>query len=644
MVELDGFEDFVEIGRGGFGVVYRARQPALNRFVAIKFLAMSLNTSGRERLSREAQAMGALSGHPNIVPVVDVGIPVDGEPYLVMPYFAKGSLAGRLASSGTLPWLEVVRIGVKLAGALESAHRLGMLHRDVKPGNILISDYGEPQLADFGLARVAGSFETTTRHITASVAHAAPEILEGRAPSAAADIYSLASTLYTLAAGTPAFTVADDESLVSLYVRIASAPVPDLRRVGVPEPLCSVLEAAMSKRPEERPASAAAFGRLLQDVEASAGRAVTELPLVEAPQPPAATDTVPLPGVSGPTRVAVQARPRHRRGSGRLVWAAVPAAGALVVAGVIVAQHAGRGSVGSPTSASSQTVHGSATSPVTCLKFGTELPWYQRIDDLPVDPSSADYIASVSSAPGFKSGVLHAGFGSDTGTTYNVITGAVANPLKIEFDSNDAELASDPGPYPIPPNAVGRDEYLIVVDDTSCISYEVYGPDDTRPWTKAEKAATFNLNQPPLRRDNQPSAIQSGLPLFPMLVRYDEVASGEMKHALLVNAPVFSAHYVHPATMGIKNTQASGDPKIPPVGSRLRLKSEYDCAKLSTTTVQTICKALKTYGMFLAGSSGSLFELQGVVDSRWSDDSIHADFALLAPRDFEAVKTGEPIR
>ena len=320
MPELAGFEDFVEIGRGGFGVVYRAHQPLLNRYVAIKFLAASLSSTGRERLSREALAMGALSGHPNIVAVVDVGIPVEGAPYLIMPYLARGSLADTMAASGPQPWPEVVRIGVKLAGALESAHRLGILHRDVKPGNVLVSDFGEPQLADFGLARVSGGFETTSRHITASVAHAAPEILEGRPPSAASDVYSLASTLYALVAGNPAFTAGDDESLVALYVRIASSPVPELDTPGVPESLYRVLAAAMSKRPDERPTTAAEFGRMLQELEAAEGVPVTDLPIRDAGP---AVSPVPRasPVVSGPTRVTSQA-PRRRR----WIWAAVAAA------------------------------------------------------------------------------------------------------------------------------------------------------------------------------------------------------------------------------------------------------------------------------------------------------------------------------
>jgi serine/threonine protein kinase len=640
MPELAGFEDFVEIGRGGFGVVYRAHQPALNRYVAIKFLAASLSSTGRERLSREALAMGALSGHPNIVAVVDVGIPVEGTPYLIMPYLARGSLADAMAASGPQPWPEVVRIGVKLAGALESAHRLGILHRDVKPGNVLVSDFGEPQLADFGLARVSGGFETTSRHITASVAHAAPEILEGRPPSAASDVYSLASTMYALVDGNPAFTARDDESLVALYVRIASSPVPEFGARGVPEALHRVLAAAMSKRPDERPTTAAEFGRMLQDLEAAEGKPVTELPIRDAgpaasPAPRASTV------VSGPTRVTSRARRRRP-----WIWAAVAAAAVLVLGATIWAINDSPSDTTPPeasdTSDAGATadVNTSPTADVSCLAFPQEVPWYQTVDELATHPKSADYIASIRAAPRFDPKEFHADFGTDFGATYNVIDGAPPSTLVPNLDgANEADL--DPGPYPIPVDAVASDSYLIVVDNSTCTSHELLGEDEFSPWNSVERAASFDLNAAPDRPDGSPGMIQSGLPLFPMAVRYDEVAQGEIDHALLFNAPVSSSRFMHPATRGVSD--GSADASIPPLGSRFRLEAEFDCGQLVTSEGQTICETLKTYGMYLGGSSGALFALQGVADARWDDESIHEDFELMTPEHFEVVDTGEPV-
>lgn len=639
MPELAGFEDFVEIGRGGFGVVYRAHQPALNRYVAIKFLAASLSSTGRERLSREALAMGALSGHPNIVAVVDVGIPVEGPPYLIMPYLARGSLADAMSASGPQPWPEVVRIGVKLAGALESAHRLGILHRDVKPGNVLVSDFGEPQLADFGLARVSGGFETTSRHITASVAHAAPEILEGRPPSAASDVYSLASTLYALVAGNPAFTAGDDESLVALYVRIASSPVPDIDAHGVPESLHRVLAAAMSKRPDERPTSAAEFGRMLQELEAAEGLPVTDLPIRDA-GPATSPVQRAAPVVSGPTRVTSQA-PRRRP----WIWAAVPAA-AVVVGATIWAMNDSPPETAAPDENETSEVTGAsdngvATAPtVSCLEFPPNVPWYQRVDELPTHPQSAEYIATIQGASDFDPKEFHAGFGTDFGVAYNVIEGAPSSTLVPNFDdANEADL--DPGPYPIPADAVGMDTYLIVVDDSTCMSYELLGFDEFSPWNNVARAAIFDLNAAPNRPDGAAGMIQSGLPLFPMLVRYDEVAQGEINHALLFNAPVSSARFMHPATRGISGGAPGED--VPPLGSRFRLKADYDCGQLATSDARTICEALQSYGMFLGGASGSLFDLQGVTDERWDDELIHDDFELMTPENFEVVDTDEPV-
>src|SRR5277367_1440575 len=174
-----GFEDVAEIGRGGFGVVYRCAQPLLDRTVAVKVLTADLDQENLDRFLREQHAMGRLSGHPNIVTILQVGTTTTGRPFIVMPYHAKNSLEALIRRHGPLDWRETLRIGVKLAGALEAAHSAGTLHRDVKPGNILLTDYGEPQLTDFGIARIAGGFETATGVITGSPAFTAPEVLEG---------------------------------------------------------------------------------------------------------------------------------------------------------------------------------------------------------------------------------------------------------------------------------------------------------------------------------------------------------------------------------------------------------------------------------------------------------------------------------
>ena len=155
------------------------------------------------------------------------------------------------------------------------------------------------------------------------------------------------------------------------------------------------------------------------------------------------------------------------------------------------------------------------------------------------------------------------------------------------------------------------------------------------------RAAAFDLNAAPNRPDGAPTMIQSGLPLFPMLVRYVEVAQGDINHALLFNAPVSSTRFMHPATRGIGGGDAGEN--VPPLGSRFRLEAGYDCGQLASSEGRTICEALKTYGMFLGGSSGSLFNLQGVNDERWDDESIHEDFKLMTPDDFEVVDTGESV-
>ena len=305
LVGIEGLEDTVEIGRGGFAVVYRARQPALNRLVAVKVLSVSIDPSSRERFAREGFAIGTVSGHPNIVNVLGTGVTPAGRPYIAMPYLARGSLADRLDREGTLPWPEAVGIGVKLAGALETAHRADMLHRDVKPENVLLSDYGEPQLADFGIARVEGRFETSSGHILASISYAAPEVLDGRPATVASDVYSLAATLFSLLAGCPPFPQGHTEELVALYLRIATDPVPDLRPRGIPDAVCRALEAALAKKAADRPGGAGAFGGLLQDAERDAGLSSTEMAI--GPRSAEASSLAPSPPRLG--RTVLEVRP-----------------------------------------------------------------------------------------------------------------------------------------------------------------------------------------------------------------------------------------------------------------------------------------------------------------------------------------------
>ncbi|WP_209448814.1 protein kinase domain-containing protein [Rhodococcus qingshengii] len=259
-----GFESVEEIGRGGFGTVYRCREPSLDRTVAVKILTADLDEENRARFFREQQAAGRLTGHPNVVNVLHTGITDTGRPFIVMPYYAQDSLHRRLRRHAPLPMGEVLRIGVKIAGALASAHRLGVLHRDVKPGNILLTDYGEPALSDFGIAHFAGGFKTETGIVTGSPAFTAPEVVTGGLPSAAADVYGLGATLFAAITGHVAFERHSGEQLVAQFLRITSGPAPDPRQFGIADDVGLIIEEAMSADQATRP-SAETLGQRLRE-------------------------------------------------------------------------------------------------------------------------------------------------------------------------------------------------------------------------------------------------------------------------------------------------------------------------------------------------------------------------------------------
>ncbi|MDG3009526.1 protein kinase [Rhodococcus sp. D2-41] len=257
-----GFTDAEEIGRGGVGVVFRAIQPELDRTVAVKVLTTESDEPNRTPFVREQRAMGRLIGHPNIVGVLQTGITRSGRPFLVMPYYRRGSLDARIHDEGALPTPEVVKLGITMAGALEAAHRLRIVHRDIKPANILFTDYREPALADFGIAQAGGAF--TTDRMFAPPAFTAPEALGGATPTPASDIYGLGATLFYALTGHAAFERYSGERTPAQFLSITSEPAPDLRETGVPEPLCTVIEQAMAHNPRDRPSAAALVEQLRQ--------------------------------------------------------------------------------------------------------------------------------------------------------------------------------------------------------------------------------------------------------------------------------------------------------------------------------------------------------------------------------------------
>ncbi|MEO8555277.1 MAG: serine/threonine-protein kinase [Actinomycetota bacterium] len=294
----EGYEDLERIDQGGFATVYRARESRFDRTVALKVLRSDiLNDRQLRRFHAECLATGRLSSHPNIVTVYDAGTTLGHRPWLAMEYCSGGSLANKVASQGPLPVADVISIGARLCSALQAAHEAGILHRDVKPQNVLLTSYGEPALADFGIASVVIEGDTATETAAYTVVHAAPEILEGKVATPAADLYSLGSTLYTLLAGQAPFETEARTGLAPLVTRIMRNNVPAIARSGVPPELEQLLRRCMAAAPQDRPASAADLGVMLSTL----GQRLA----VVSPAVTAAATPCPAPPADGPDAPAV---------------------------------------------------------------------------------------------------------------------------------------------------------------------------------------------------------------------------------------------------------------------------------------------------------------------------------------------------
>jgi serine/threonine protein kinase len=273
---LPGLAYVRPLGSGGFADVFLYEQDMPRRAVAVKVLPSDVRDPGLLRMfNSEADVLAHLSAHPSIVTVYQAGISADGRAYIVMEY-CPGSLAQRYRRE-RLPVDEVLVIGVRMASALESAHRAGLVHRDVKPSNILITSFGVPVLADFGIS--AALTPTHGDEILAmSVPWSAPEVIAEQTPgTVASEIWSLGATVYSLLAGHSPFErpEAGQNSREQLRRRIQHAAYPRISRPDVPDELQAALARALSRDPADRYPTALAFAEALQEVQRRLGLAQT---------------------------------------------------------------------------------------------------------------------------------------------------------------------------------------------------------------------------------------------------------------------------------------------------------------------------------------------------------------------------------
>jgi serine/threonine-protein kinase len=248
------------IARGGMGEIYRATDSTLGRAVAVKLLAerYSRDDAIRQRFTREALAAARLSGEPHIVTIFDVGEQAD-RPFIVMEYLSGGSLEERIRATGAqepgqaLEWLE------QAASALDAAHRHGVVHRDVKPANLLLDRNANVHVADFGIASAAGMDSLTmTGTVLGTAGYLSPEQAQGERATPASDRYSLAVVAFELLSGQRPF---DSDSITAEAAAHVNAPVPPIASVsqGLPDELDPVFRQAMAKDPAQRFDSAAEF-------------------------------------------------------------------------------------------------------------------------------------------------------------------------------------------------------------------------------------------------------------------------------------------------------------------------------------------------------------------------------------------------
>lgn len=279
---IPGFSYVRPLGAGGFAQVFLYEQDMPRRLVAIKVLNGSVAGDGagaelRATFESEADVMARLSSHPSVVSIYEASISLEGHPYLAME-FCPGSL-GQLTKGKPARLVDVLDAGVRIAGALETAHRSGVLHRDIKPSNVLLTTLGKPALSDFGIAHVLGGRQAEGE-LAMSIPWSAPEVVQLESSgSVATEVWSLGATLYSFASGRSPFELADraQNTRAKLSERIAKAVYQGIPGAQGYEHFDEVIARALRRLPHERYASMAEFGEALQALQRAYGFDVTPL-------------------------------------------------------------------------------------------------------------------------------------------------------------------------------------------------------------------------------------------------------------------------------------------------------------------------------------------------------------------------------
>ncbi|WP_277213656.1 serine/threonine-protein kinase [Isoptericola croceus] len=278
--EISGFDFVSLIGSGGFSDVFLYQQRRPRRRVAIKvLLAEHLGSGLTSAFEAEADLMATLSSHPSIVTMHEADVTPDGRPFLVMEYCPRPTFGARYRRE-RLGVADVLRVGIQIAGALETAHRLGILHRDVKPANVLVTDYGHPALTDFG---ISSRLDGLSRSEGMSIPWSPPEAFEDP-PRAGigTDVWGLAATVYSLLASrTPFEVIGGSNQSADLVSRIERSVLQPTGRADVPPSLEQALNVAMAKDPVARYPAALDLARALQQVQSEMSLPVTPIDLLD---------------------------------------------------------------------------------------------------------------------------------------------------------------------------------------------------------------------------------------------------------------------------------------------------------------------------------------------------------------------------